>query len=55
VNIGNYDPMTLDPYEKDQFRVEGEGFLFQFRRVDEKIIGFELDAGREKDLMFNKE
>ncbi|NOQ97798.1 MAG: serine hydrolase [Calditrichae bacterium] len=55
VKIGNYDPMTLDAYDKDQFTVDGEGLLFQFRRDVDSIIGFELDAGRVKNLKFSKE
>jgi CubicO group peptidase (beta-lactamase class C family) len=55
VKIGNYEPMTLETYRRDQFRVEGEGFLFQFRRDDEGVTGFELDAGRVQNLKFSKE
>ena len=55
VKIGNYAPMTFDTYDKDQFRVEEEGLLFQFTRDDKKIIGFELDAGRVRNLIFKKE
>ncbi len=55
VKIGNYDPMTLDAYDEDQFTVVGEGLLFEFRRDVESIIGFELDAGRVKNLNFTKE
>ena len=55
VKIGNYAPLTLDAYYKDQFTVDGEGLLFQFRRDVESIIGFELDAGRVKNLKFSKE
>jgi CubicO group peptidase (beta-lactamase class C family) len=55
VKIGNYAPMTLGAYDKDQLTAEGEGLLFQFRRDVESIIGFELDAGRVKNLKFSKE
>jgi hypothetical protein len=55
VKIGNYAPMTLGAYDKDQLTAEGEGLLFQFRRDVESIIGFELDAGRVKNLKFTKE
>jgi len=47
--------MTLDAYDKDQFTVDGEGLLFQFRRNIECITGFELDAGRVQNLKFSKE
>jgi len=55
LKIGSYKPMTLEMYGRDQFRVEGEGFLFQFGRGDERITGFELDAGRVQNLKFSKE
>jgi CubicO group peptidase (beta-lactamase class C family) len=55
VKIGNYTPMTMVAYRKDQFTVKGEGLLFRFRRDDEHIIGFELDAGRVENLAFTKE
>jgi hypothetical protein len=47
--------MVLAPPKKDRFTVEEEGLLFRFRREKEHIIGFELDAGRVKNLAFTKE
>jgi len=55
VKIGNYEPMNLTASEKDQFSVEGMGLQFQFRRDDEGVTGFELDAGRVQNLKFLKE
>ena len=55
VKIGNYAPLTLDVSARDQFNVEDEGLLFQFRRDDGHITGFELDAGRVQNLKFTKE
>jgi CubicO group peptidase (beta-lactamase class C family) len=55
VKIGNYVPMTLVVCKKDQLTVEGEGLLFQFKREDKKITGFELDAGRVNNLIFKTE
>jgi CubicO group peptidase (beta-lactamase class C family) len=55
VKIGNYEPMVLDPLARDKFEVEQEGALFQFRRNEKGVTGFELDAGRVKNLKFSKE
>ena len=55
VKIGGYKPMTLEMSTRDEFKVEDEGFLFQFRRDVQRISGFELDAGRVQNLKFSKE
>ncbi len=55
VKIGNYEPMTLEMYGRDQLNVEDEGLLFQFKRDNGHITGFELDAGRVQNLKFTKE
>ena len=55
VKIGNNEPMTLEMYGTDQFNVEDEGLLFQFKRDNGHITGFELDAGRVQNLKFTKE
>jgi len=55
VKIGHFEPITLEAYDVDQFTVKGEELLFRFRRDAKHIIGFELDAGSIKNLMFIKE
>jgi hypothetical protein len=52
---GHFEPITLEAYDVDQFTVKGEELLFRFRRDAKHIIGFELDAGSIKNLMFIKE
>ena len=54
VKIGSYEPMKLTPFEENNFIVEGDGLVFRFIKEDEKLIGFELDAGRVKNLKFVK-
>jgi CubicO group peptidase (beta-lactamase class C family) len=52
VQIANNDPMELDVYGIDQF-VSGRT-LVQFKRSEGILNGFDLDAGRVKNLKFEK-
>lgn len=52
VQIANNDPITLDVYGVDQF-VSGRT-LVHFNRSEGIPVGFDLDAGRVKNLKFEK-
>lgn len=53
VSIKDTEPMELELYDKDQYTsMVG---LFRFQRVGEKLTGFQLDAGRVKNLKFAKQ
>jgi len=52
VNFPNSDAQELIIYDKDTFTTEGG--LVRFNRSANKIIGFELDAGRVTNLKFLK-
>lgn len=53
VSIKDNEPMELELYDKDQYTsMVG---LFRFQRVGEKLTGFQLDAGRVKNLKFAKQ
>lgn len=52
VSIKDNEPMELELYDKDQYTsMVG---LFRFQRAGEKLTGFQLDAGRVKNLKFEK-
>ena len=52
VKIPNKDPVALNVYGKDQF--ETGGSLLHFSRTGGAVDGFKLDAGRVKNLKFEK-
>lgn len=52
VKIGSKDSHQLFFYQKDTFTAEG--VLIRFDRINGKIHGFELDAGRVENLKFKK-
>ena len=52
VKIANYDAQELSSYEIDSFITDGG--MVRFMRSNEKISGFELDAGRVTNLKFKK-
>lgn len=52
VSIKDNEPMELELYDMDQYTsMVG---LFRFQRAGEKLTGFQLDAGRVKNLKFVK-
>ena len=52
VKIANNEPMDLSVNDSDEFL--GEFTIIRFQREDGIINGFELDAGRVKNLKFEK-
>ena len=50
--IGKNNPLVLSIHEIDQITYEFNKLRFQ--RISGKISGFELDAGRAKNLKFSK-
>lgn len=52
VSIKDNEPMELELYDKDQYT--SMFGLFRFQRAGEKLTGFQLDAGRVKNLKFEK-
>lgn len=53
VSIKDNEPMELELYDKDQYT--SMFGLFRFQRIGEKLTGFQLDAGRVKNLKFAKQ
>ncbi|UCG28179.1 MAG: beta-lactamase family protein [Bacteroidales bacterium] len=52
VSIGNNEPEEIIAYNADQFSYSF--MLLRFQRNDDLITGFEIDAGRVKNLKFKK-
>lgn len=53
LTVRNDDPTALTVYDIDQFSLPG--MLIRFGRQDEKVSGFELDAGRARNIKFFKD
>ena len=52
VTVGNDIDGTLEFVQHDQF--ERDGLVFRFQREGDRLTGFRLDAGRVKNLWFEK-
>ena len=50
--FGDKDPQSMQAYDDDQFL--SAYMLLRFQRKDRDIIGFELDAGRAKNIKFTR-
>ena len=52
VTVDDNEPERITPYDKDQFSLNY--MLMRFQRTGDSVTGFLLDAGRVKDLKFQK-
>ncbi|MEE8134837.1 MAG: hypothetical protein V3T56_07255, partial [Gemmatimonadales bacterium] len=53
VAVGNDVDGVLEFLGDDRF--DRDGIVFRFQRAGDRIIGFRLDAGRVKNLLFEKQ
>jgi CubicO group peptidase (beta-lactamase class C family) len=52
---GSLDPMGLEWLEGDRFRLSGAGVVLDFQVEEGVAVGFRLDAGRVRNLLFVRE